>query len=198
MRQLVFGGSFNPIHHGHLLCSRSAAEQLGYERIILIPSANPPHKPVSATMAASADRLAMTRIAVAGDPFFQVDGLELERAGPSYTLDTARHLTARGDGPVHWLIGADMLLYLPKWHRPADLLREVNFVVIARPGWSLDWETLPIEYRHLKANVVEVPLISLSSTEIRHRAAAGRSIRYLTPDAVCAYIQERGLYRGEH
>jgi nicotinate-nucleotide adenylyltransferase len=195
MRQLVFGGTFNPIHHGHLACSRAVAEQLGFDRVLLVPSAKPPHKAASATLADSADRLAMTRLAVSGDPFFEVDDLELRRAGPSYTLDTARDLTSRGQGSVSWLIGADTLLNLPKWHRPADLLKEVNFVIMARPGWSLDWQTLPPEYRHLQANVVEAPLMSISSTDIRNRIAIGRSIRYLTPGSVCDYIFERNLYR---
>jgi nicotinate-nucleotide adenylyltransferase len=194
MRRLVFGGSFNPIHHGHLLCAKGVAEKLGYDRVTLIPSALPPHKPASATLAASADRVAMTRLAVAGDPLFEVDSLEIERPGPSYTLDTARDLTARGQGPVNWLIGADMLLYLPKWHRPGQLLQEVNFIIVARQGWALDWEKLPPEYQHLRSNVVDVPLIAISATEIRNRVAAGLSIRYYTPDAVCNYIAEKGLY----
>jgi nicotinate-nucleotide adenylyltransferase len=195
MRQLVFGGTFNPIHHGHLICSRAVAEELGFERLLLLPSAQPPHKAASATLADSADRLSMARLAVASDPFITVDDLEIRRAGPSYTLDTARDLTAHGQGPVNWLIGADMLMYLPQWHRPLDLLKEVNFIIVARPGCLLDWEQLPPEYRHLQANVVKAPLISMSSTELRSRVAAGRSIRYLTPDAVCDYIQQRNLYR---
>lgn len=196
MRRLVFGGSFNPIHHGHLLCAMGVAEKRGYQRVTLIPSALPPHKAASATLAAFADRLAMTRLAVAGDPLFEVDGLESERAGPSYTLDTARDLTARGQGPVHWLIGADMLLNLPKWHRPAELLQEVNFIIVARHGWSLEWDKLPAEYQHLRSNVVDMQqIISISATEIRHRVAAGLSIRYYTPDSVCAYIADKGLYR---
>jgi nicotinate-nucleotide adenylyltransferase len=193
MRRLVFGGSFNPIHNGHLLCSRAVAEKGGFDRITLIPSAQPPHKP-SATMAASTDRLAMCRLAVAGDPFFEVDDLELRREGNSYSFDTARELKARGDGPIHWLIGADMLLYLPKWHRAVEILTVLTFVVIARPGWSLDWDTLPSEFRHLRENVVQAPLIELSASEIRARAAAGLSLRYMTPGAVCDYIEQRKVY----
>ena len=195
MRRLVFGGSFNPIHHGHLLCSRAVAEKGGFDRITLIPSAQPPHKPASATLADPADRLAMVRLAVDGDPLYEVDDLELHRPGPSYTLDTLRNLTSRGSDRANWLIGADMLLYLPNWHRPLDLLNEANFIVMARPGWSLDWAALPPEYRHLQANVVEAPLIAITSTEVRDRIRAGLPIRYLTPDSVCRYIHDRGLYR---
>ena len=195
MAKLWFGGSFNPIHHAHLICSRAVAEAAGFDRVVLVPSAQPPHKPDSAILAPAADRLAMTRLAVAGDPLFEVDDLELSRTGPSYTLDTARELVARGEGPVSWLIGADMLLILPTWHRPQELLREVHFVVMARPGSPIDWTKLPSEFQHLQQNVIEAPLISISATEIRKRVKEGRSIRCLTPEPVMEYIRERGLYR---
>jgi nicotinate-nucleotide adenylyltransferase len=171
------------------------AESLGYDRVILIPSANPPHKVAPASLADSAHRLAMLRIAVADDSMFAIDDLELSRAGPSYTIDTARILAGRGEGPIHWLIGADMLLYLPNWHNPAELLREVKFLIMARPGWLLDWTLLPAEYRHLAENVVAAPVIDISATAIRARVAQGKSIRYLTPGAVCEYIEDNGLYR---
>ena len=137
----------------------------------------------------------MCRLAVVGEPLFDVDDLELTRHGPSYTIETARVLKARGWGDVHWLIGADMVRLLPKWHQPEALLREVHFVVLARPGWSFDWETMPPPYRVLAGNVVEAPLYDLSATQIRRRVAAGNSIAYLTPPSVCNYIRDRGLYR---
>src|SRR5207248_10743648 len=96
---------------------------------------------------------------------------------------------------VHWLIGADMLLDLPTWHRPQELLREVEFVVMARPGWSIDWSKLPPEMRKLEANVVEAPRIDISATDIRSRVRAGFPITYLTPPSVCRYIHEQALYR---
>jgi nicotinate-nucleotide adenylyltransferase len=194
MRRLVFGGSFNPIHHGHLLCSRAVAEKAGFDRITLIPSAQPPHKS-AASVAASADRMAMCQLAVAGDPLFEVDDIEIHRQGSSYSIDTAAELTARGNGPVHWLIGADMLMYLPKWYRAIELLKEINFVVIARPGWTLDWQTLPSEFRQLRENVIEAPLIEISASDIRARVAAGLAVRYMIPDAVCEYIEKRRLYQ---
>jgi nicotinate-nucleotide adenylyltransferase len=194
MATLYFGGSFNPIHHGHLICSRAVAEQRGYQRVVLVPSAQPPHKPDAANMAAAADRLAMCRLAVWGDPLFEVDDLELGRRGPSYTIDTARQLKERGEKEIHWLIGADMLLYLPYWHQPRQLLAEIEFVILARPGWIIDWGLLPAEFRHLQQNVVEGPLLAISSSEIRDRVAAGKPIDYLTPPGVCRYVRERGLY----
>ena len=195
MRILYFGGSFNPIHHGHLLCSRAVAESRGYDRVILVPCAQPPHKADNATLAGSSDRIAMLRGDVGGDPLFDVSPIEIERTGPSYTIDTARELTARGHGPVHWLIGADMLLYLPQWHEVDQLLREVTFIIMHRPGWTIDWTALPAKYQSLQQNISPAPLIALSATDIRARVAAGKSIRYFTPDPVCNYIEEHGLYR---
>ena len=194
MAFLCFGGSFNPIHHGHLICARAVAERKAFSKVVLIPSAQPPHKQVSATMAAAQDRLAMCRLAVEGEPFFDVDDLELNRPGPSYTIDSAHELAQRSGERVYWLIGADMLLVLPTWRRPQDLLRDVEFVVMARPGWSIDWNTLPSEMRKLEANVVEAPRIDISATEIRRRVREGLSIAYLTPPQVARYIRERALY----
>lgn len=195
MRRLYFGGSFNPIHHGHLICSRAVAEVAGYDQIVLIPTGQPPHKGSAAQLAASADRLAMLRLAVAGDPLFTIEDLELHRSGPSYTLDTVRELSAKGDKPIHWLIGADMLVFLPQWHRISELLAETHFVIMARPGWTMDWRSVPVGYRHLEGHVVEAPIIPISATDIRQRVAAGKSVRYLTPNPVEQYITSRGLYQ---
>ena len=196
MRTLCFGGSFNPVHHAHLVCARAVAEARGFERVVLIPSALPPHKLQQTDLALPEHRLEMCRLAAAADPLFDVSDVELRRSGPSYTLDTAQELRRRGWSHVAWLIGADMVPILPSWHRPYDLLREVELVVVARPGWSLDWQALPEAFRALEANVVEAPLIDISATAIRRRVAEGRSVRFLTPDPVCDYIAANGLYRG--
>lgn len=137
----------------------------------------------------------MCRLASKLDPLFDTSGIEISRGGPSFTIDTVRELKRLGWNRVQWLIGADMLLYLPKWHQPLELLREIDFLVMARPGWEMDWDRLPAEFRPLKANVVPAPLIDISSSDIRRRVAAGQSINYLTPPAVCEYIRERSLYR---
>ncbi len=195
MATLYFGGSFNPIHHGHLICSRVIAEARGFERVALVPSSQPPHKQNAVNMAGSVGRMAMCRLASAGDPQFEVSDLELARTGPSYTIDSVRELSRGGAEKVSWLIGADMLMFLPYWHRPQDLLAEVNFIVMARPGWKLDWSALPAPFQKLQQNVVEAPLIDITGTQIRDRVARGLSISYLTPPAVCNYIAEHRLYR---
>ena len=141
----------------------------------------------------------MCRLAIeeraAGSPSFEVSDIETRRGGPSYTIDTVRLLRTQGEAKVHWLIGADMLLALPKWHRPLDLLREVHFVVMARPGWTIDWDGLPLEFRHLKAHVVVTPRIEISSTEIRRLIRQNLPIIHIVPASVARYIQERRLYR---
>src|SRR5687767_1888001 len=113
MKELCFGGSFNPVHHGHLICARAVAEIGGYDRVRLIPSRQPPHKPAAPDLATPEQRLKMCQLAVEGSSLFTVDDIELRRAGPSYTLETARELSRQGMKIVHWLIGADMLRYLP-------------------------------------------------------------------------------------
>jgi nicotinate-nucleotide adenylyltransferase len=195
MATLCFGGSFNPIHHGHLICARAVAERAGYDRVLLIPSANPPHKPDVAHLADAHHRLLMTEASVRGTPLFHVSPLEVTRKEPSYTLITAQLLKQQGFGAVHWLIGADMAQYLPHWHQPERLMREVHFVVMARPGWSMDGAALPEPFRVLRDRVVEAPRIELSATQIRRRVAEGRPIDFLTPPAVVEYIREHKLYR---
>jgi nicotinate-nucleotide adenylyltransferase len=139
----------------------------------------------------------MCRLAVSGLAQYEIDDVELLRSGPSYTLDTVRQLAARDstNGPVHWLIGSDTLPQLLTWHEPEKLLAEVVFVVMARPGSPIDWGSLPPTLKALRANVVQMPQIDLSATQIRQRVAQRRPIEFFTPPAVCRYIQSHQLYR---
>lgn len=194
MTKIFFGGSFNPVHIGHLVIARAIAEAKGFAKVVLVPSAQPPHKAETADLAGSQQRLKMCQIVATCDYLFNVADLELNRSGPSYTLETAR-LLKEGEGEVAWLIGADMLQILPKWHRPMDLLQEVRFIIAQRPGYTIDWETLPPEFSVLRKDVVQAPLLEISATEIRRRVAEGKSIRYLVTPEVEQYIQEQGLYR---
>ena len=196
MAGLVLGGTFNPIHHGHLICARAVAELMGLDSAVLVPSARPPHKPNHLNLAPAADRLEMCRLAVAGSHFFAVEDLEIHRQGASYTVDTARELRRRGWESVNWLIGSDTVPQLPTWHEAAMLLQEVRFIIMERPGGSVDWNALPPGYQKLRANVVAAPHIEISSTAIRARVAAGQAIDYLVPPAVQRYIDEHGLYKG--
>lgn len=199
-KTLCLGGSFNPIHHGHLICARVVAETAGFERVLLIPSARPPHKPASSDLADAMHRLQMCRLAIqtterCSGVQFDVSDIEIKREGaPSYTIDTVWQLKQRGWPTVSWLIGADMLNYLPKWHQAAALLEEADFAVVARPGVPIDWNALPPEFSKLQKSVYAAPLVEISSTEIRRRVRQALAIDYLTPAGVVDYIYSQRLY----
>lgn len=192
---LCFGGSFNPIHYGHLRCSQIVAQKLELEPVLLIPTAQAPHKLGHNDVASPADRLTMCRIAAEGEREFQVSDIELRREGLSYTIDTVLELNLRGAKNVHWLIGADMLMVLPKWHRAEELISLAQFVVMARPGAEIQWDSLPRRFQSLRENLVEAPLVDISSTQIRERVKQGLPIYDLTPPAVAEYIRTHRLYR---
>ncbi len=202
-RLIFFGGSFDPVHHGHLIVARAAAEQLGFDRIVLVPAGQSPHK--SRIYASAPDRLAMLRLAVEGQSAFEVSDVELARAGPSYTIDTLQELRLRhAQARLAWVIGADMLADLPKWRRAKELVEQFELVIAARPMDGEQIETAlanmerffgPQHAQRLRRSVVRTPLIEISSTDIRQRAAQGKSIAYLVPAAVNKYISEHDLYR---
>jgi nicotinate-nucleotide adenylyltransferase len=193
--KICFGGTFNPIHHGHLLCARAVAEAVGAKTVVVFPTGLPAHKPEDAGLASPQHRLEMCRLAIAGVPGFEVDDREVRRSGPSYTIHTARQLKQEGWNEVNWLIGSDMLNVLPSWHQAEALLREVGFIIMARPGTKLAWSTLPPAFQALRKNVVEVPQIEISGTEVRRRVGASLPIDFLCPPAVCRYITEHQLYQ---
>ena len=185
----IYGGTFDPVHTGHLILARDAVELLGLARMVFVPAAISPHKLGRAPGASGVERLAMLRAAVADEPAFEVDALELDRPGPSYTFDTVTTLRARWpDAQLHYLIGADNVPELSTWHRADELRALARFVVFHRrasDGIVPGAEGLPTLGR----------VVDLSSTEIRNRVASGRSIRYLVPESVRELIEARGLYR---
>jgi nicotinate-nucleotide adenylyltransferase len=195
MTKLCLGGAFNPIHHGHLLCARAAAEAIGATTVVLIPAHQSPFKKSVPNMASPAQRFDMCQIAVSGIGGFEVDDRELRRPPPSFTIDTVRDLRSEGWHSVSWLIGADQIPTLPNWHRAVELMNLAHLFVVARPGWQMDWSTLPEDFRHLSQRVVTVPLIDISSTDIRLRLSRNQPIDFLTPPPVCRYIADHGLYR---
>jgi nicotinate-nucleotide adenylyltransferase len=194
MTRLCYGGSFNPIHNGHLLVARAIAEAGGFDRVTLIPSAQPPHKPASADLALPSTRLELCQLVSDADPLFEVSDIEFRRSGPSYTIQTAREFRQSGWPEVHWLIGADMLQILPTWHLYEQLLKEVTFWIARRPGYEIDWATLPASVQPLRDRVVTAPLVEISATQVRERARRGQSIKYLVPDVVERAILDRRLY----
>lgn len=203
-RTLLFGGSFNPIHHGHLIVARAAAERLDAQRVILIPGRRPPHKQQRDDLAPAEDRLEMCRLAVADEPRMEVSDWELCQSGPNYTLHTVRHFraTLAPEAWLGWLIGMDSLADLPSWHRPGELAALCTLVTAARPNVALpdlaEHARLiaPEDMQRLIAHVLPTPQIDISASDIRARLRRGQSVRWLTPDSVRAYLEKRkGLYR---
>ena len=180
----ILGGTFDPIHNGHLILAREAIEQLRLDELLFIPAALSPHKPGKSPAPADA-RVAMIRAAIEGEPQFCLDTLELERPAPSYAVETIEAL--RGREPVSqfvYLIGEDNVARLSTWRRFAELSQIVQFVVLDRTGLKTE-HPFPTVRRH----------VDISATDIRNRVARGQSIRYLVPPAVEEIIRQRQLYR---
>ncbi len=188
----LIGGTFDPIHVAHLFMAEEALEQCALDRVLFVPAPRPPHKDVS-DLSPFADRLAMVRLAVTDNPRLDVTDIEARREGASYTIETVRAIRAElGEGePVSLIIGGDSLVQFRTWKDPERLLSEVELVVARRPG-SHD-ETVDAAIRD-NARFLDMPLLGISSTNIRDRAREGRSIRYLVPETVRSYISEKSLY----
>lgn len=197
----LFGGSFNPIHLGHLLAARAAAEAFGLERVLLVPCNVSPFKRGAKDLAPAADRLEMVRLCAAGDPLFEPCGIELERGGVSYAVETVRALRERRPSDrLAFIVGMDALRELNGWHRAAELLTLCEVLTLCRPGAALPASADELGFdepvrRRLLAHVAQGRLCDISASEIRRRIAEGRSIRYLVTPDVEAYIRSKGLYR---
>jgi nicotinate-nucleotide adenylyltransferase len=180
----IYGGTFDPVHHAHLILAREAIETLSLEKVILVPAAISPLKK-SAPVASGEVRLAMLRAAINGEPEFEVDECELRRPPPSYTIDTIREIRQRErDAEIHCLIGEDHVERLPQWSRLPELDKMVRFVVLDRTGKQPTHSYQVIRRR-----------IDISATEIRRRVAQNESIRYLVPESVEKIIHREKLYR---
>jgi nicotinate-nucleotide adenylyltransferase len=190
----LFGGTFDPIHTGHLLLAESVLGDAGLDSILFVPASIPPHKPEGAASKAE-DRLAMVRLAIDGNPGFRVSDIELRRTGASYTVYTLAELQASDDWTeVEWflILGVDMLADLPNWRNPDEIVRRAALLVMERPGFES--QTIQMPYSRA-ASFVRTPLLDISSTQIRKRIREGLSIRYWVPADVDTYIREKGLYR---
>ncbi len=192
----ILGGTFNPPHLGHLICASEAADQLGLDRVLLMPVSVPPHKEVQDDPGAE-ERLGLCERAAAGDERLAVSRLELDRGGASYTVDTLRelHLTDPEDD-LTFIVGGDQALGLPTWREPREVLRLAALAVAERSGVARRdiverLEGLPTD----RVRFFDMPRLDVSSSAVRRRVAAGRTIRYLVPDGVAERIAERGLYR---
>ncbi|RCA10186.1 nicotinate (nicotinamide) nucleotide adenylyltransferase [Enterococcus durans] len=185
----ILGGTFNPVHLAHLVMADQAGKNLGLDEVYLMPSYQPPHVDEKKTIDAS-DRLKMLELAIADNPFLKIETIELTRKGKSYTYDTMKALTQNNpETDYYFIIGGDMVEYLPKWYKIDELVTMVNFVGIQRTGYTTE-TPYPVIW-------VDVPEIDISSTKIRQKIQQGCSVRYLVPDKVIDYIQKEGLYQDE-
>jgi nicotinate-nucleotide adenylyltransferase len=201
MRIGVFGGTFDPVHLGHLILAEQCREQGRLDQVWFVPAASPPHKQGLA-LTPFAQRVEMIALAIAGQPAFRIDELEKDRPGPSYTVDTLAEVHRRHPAAELFLpIGSDTLLDLPHWYQPARILEMAGLLVTHRPGWPLPALSDLQAALRLPAGVspgmqvVEAPLIDIASRDLRRRAAEGRSLRYLVPRAIEAYVHDKRLYR---
>jgi nicotinate-nucleotide adenylyltransferase len=187
MKWGLLGGSFNPVHNGHLAVAARVAEALKLDRILFIPTAVSPLKDAR-DLAPAEDRLAMVRLAVRGEPRFAAGDLEVRRGGVSYSIDTVRQLRRRTNARFYLIVGEDAARQFPRWKEIEELGRRVRFVLVARPGHRAG-RGMPKHHR------VRAPLLEISGTEIRRRVRKGLSLRGLVPEAVERYLRRKGLYR---
>ncbi|MBX6371014.1 MAG: nicotinate-nucleotide adenylyltransferase [Acidothermus sp.] len=193
----VMGGTFDPIHHGHLVAASEVASQFHLDEVIFVPSGQPWQK-ADREVSPREDRYLMTVIATASNPRFSVSRVDIDRPGPTYTIDTLRDLRAelarRGvvDPELFFITGADALAQIMSWNHADELLTMAHFVGVTRPGHVLNDPTgLPPG----RVSLLEIPALAISSTECRERVRQNRPIWYLVPDGIVQYISKRGLYR---
>jgi nicotinate-nucleotide adenylyltransferase len=186
----LYGGTFDPIHSVHLMVAEQARDALGLDEIWFLPARIPPHKRLK-RITPDVHRVAMVERAIAGNPCFSLNKIELELEAdqPSYTYDTVRIVKERYPGvDFYFIIGGDMAAHLPKWYKIDELIKMVQFVALARPGYKME---NPYMQHVIEA---DMPQLDVSSSMIRERVASGRSIRYLVPEEVRLYIEEKRLY----
>lgn len=200
MRLGVMGGTFDPIHYGHLVTAEEARVQFSLDQVLFIPAGKPPHKEVRTGVAASEHRYLMTVVATTENDAFEVSRIEIDREGPSYTIDTVRELHARHNAGLElfFITGADAVWEILTWHEHEEVVKLARFIAATRPGYPLDrFHELSDAGIADAVQVMEIPALAISSSDIRQRVREGRPIRYLTPDAVGAYISKHGLYSDE-
>ncbi|WP_223305172.1 nicotinate-nucleotide adenylyltransferase [Cellulomonas sp. B6] len=188
----VMGGTFDPVHHGHLVAASEAAARFGLDEVVFVPTGKPTFKQ-QVDVSPAEHRYLMTVIATASNPRFTVSRVDVDRTGLTYTVDTLRDLkTQRPDADLYFITGADAIAQILTWKDAAELFDMARFVAVTRPGHALSVEDLPAG----RVDVLEIPALAISSTDIRARARAGEPVWYLVPDGVVQYIAKHRLYRG--
>ncbi|GAA1562632.1 nicotinate-nucleotide adenylyltransferase [Dactylosporangium maewongense] len=192
MRVGIMGGTFDPIHHGHLVAASEVADRFGLDQVVFVPTGDPWQK-TGSVVSSPEDRYLMTVIATASNPRFTVSRVDVDRGGPTYTVDTLRDLREQygASAELFFITGADALKKILSWKDARDLFDLAHFVGVTRPGFELDASHLPAD----SVSLVQVPAMAISSTDCRRRVASGKPVWYLVPDGVVQYIAKRGLYR---
>jgi len=194
MRIALFGGTFDPIHYGHLICAEEVREAFAFERIWFVPAFRPPHKPDDPLRASPEDRYEMVCAAVEGNPAFAVSRSELDRGGPSYAVDTVREFREKhgNSAEIHWILGLDALAEIETWREWRTLLQLCRLIAVSRPGYA----PLPLsEPLRGRVEFLTITEVGISSSRLREAIRNGKSIRYRTPPAVIEYIERHQLYR---
>jgi nicotinate-nucleotide adenylyltransferase len=188
----ILGGTFDPIHMGHLVLAEQVREKFQLERVIFIPCASPPHK-TEQELSLADDRFEMTKLALEGNPYFFVSDIELKREGLSYTVETLRELKEfYRDSEIYFLTGSDVLDEITTWKNPEEIYKLAKIVIGVRPGFD---KFDPENHFAKKSIIVEITGIDISSTQIREKVRKGESIKYLVPSKVEEYIKNRNLYK---
>lgn len=195
----IMGGTFDPIHYGHLVAAEGARYEYRLEKVIFIPAGQPPHKP-NIKLTDPWQRFEMTRLAVTSNPYFEEMPIEIERPGPSYAIDTVSEISRLFPGAqIFFITGADAVFKILSWKRVEELLSICKFIAATRPGYKLDemWKKIGTLPQDLKKNIfcMEVPALAISSTDIRQRVREGRPIKYLLPEPVEEYIASNSIYQ---
>jgi nicotinate-nucleotide adenylyltransferase len=186
----VMGGTFDPIHHGHLVAASEAAARFDLDEVVFVPTGQPYQK-AKRVVTSAEDRYLMTVIATASNPRFSVSRVDIDRNGPTYTIDTLRDLRGKFVGDdLYFITGADALEQILSWHQVGELFKLAHFVGVTRPGYELTDGHLPGG----SVSLVEVPAMAISSTDCRRRVGIGQPVWYLVPDGVVQYISKRSLY----
>ncbi len=197
MRVGVLGGTFDPIHFGHLVAAEEVRAQLALDRVVFVPAGLPPHKLTEAITAVE-HRLAMVKLAIASNPYFTVSGVDIDRFGPCYTVDTMQLLRDDwGSGvELYFIMGSDSLADIPTWHQPQRLIRLCRLAAVERPGYRVDMEQLERLLPGITARThfVNSPQLDISSTDLQRRVREGLPIKYQVPEVVEDYIYQHGLY----
>ncbi|HZD71585.1 MAG TPA: nicotinate-nucleotide adenylyltransferase [Actinomycetes bacterium] len=191
----IMGGTFDPIHHGHLVAAEEARWQFRLDQVLFIPTGQPWQKPVG--LSPAEDRYLMTVIATASNPAFAVSRVEIDHAGPTYTVDTLRRLQAELDPGtrLYFITGADAVLQILTWKNGEEVLELAELIAATRPGYDLSKLAERLPSATDRVHTMEIPMLAISSTEIRARVARGAPVQYLLPESVAGYLTKRRLYQ---